>query len=104
MTHTPHDNVSRNAARATTTALAFVLAVSACGNGSAPHENAASGDLQGDPAIWVLSDGVSISTDSTTLTIDVTRVGCSSGVTGTPIDPVVKYEETRIHIYAQVTP
>ena len=59
---------------------------------------------RGDPAIWELVDPGTVSTTSTSLSIGVTRLGCSSGVTGQPLKPRVTYEDQRVVIVAEVEP
>lgn len=73
-----------------------VVAVSVLSVGCAPD--------RGDPAIWELVDPATVTSASTSLTLGVTRLGCSSGVTGQPVKPQVTYEDQRIVILAEVQP
>lgn len=88
-------------------AIVMAFSLTACSNDSGNGDPSPSPTVDGgigDSAIWVLSDDADLTPASTTVTIDVTRIGCSSGVTGTPLDPIVEYEPTRIIIRAHVAP
>ncbi len=52
------------------------------------------------PAIglWQLSDAAAVTVDSTAIAVDVTRLECSGGQTGTVLPPTVTYEADRILI------
>jgi hypothetical protein len=72
-----------------------VVVVSGCG---AP---AASG---GSIGVWELLDAAEVDPDSTTLRLGVTRLECSSGETGTVLEPDVQFERGRIVIRTDVEP
>jgi hypothetical protein len=59
---------------------------------------------RGDPAVWVLVNPATVTATTTRFTIGVTRLDCSSGVTGQPLTPWVTYEDQRVVIVAEVTP
>ena len=56
----------------------------------------------GDVATWEVLGGAS--TDSTSIEVGVTRLGCAGGQTGTPLTPGVAYEPDRIIIEINVDP
>ncbi|MHA7277118.1 hypothetical protein ACX80O_11430 [Arthrobacter sp. Hz1] len=53
-------------------------------------------------AIWRLPKGEEVSPSSTSFRVDVTRIGCSGGVTGPVLEPKITYEEDRIVIKTDV--
>ncbi|MFC7623868.1 hypothetical protein [Microlunatus sp. GCM10028923] len=57
---------------------------------------------EGVPGVWALPDDVSVTSRTTVLDLDVTRVECSGGVTGEVLEPKISYEPTRIVITADV--
>ncbi|MFB2581393.1 hypothetical protein ACEXQD_09080 [Herbiconiux sp. P15] len=70
-----------------------------------PTSSAASGpQTEGEPAVWFLADPSSVNPDSTSLDVDVTRMACSSGVTGDTLEPVVTYTEASVVIRIDVAP
>ena len=56
----------------------------------------------GEPGTWELLDPDSVTAGTTVLHLGVTRVDCSSGVTGKVLEPKVTYEPTRIVIETDV--
>lgn len=56
----------------------------------------------GDTATWVLRDPDRVTSASTEITIGVTRLDCSGGVTGEVLEPVVEYTGSRVIIRAVV--
>jgi hypothetical protein len=54
--------------------------------------------------LWELADPSSVTSESTTLDLGVTRLECSSGVTGAVLEPRVTYEAERILIRTDVAP
>lgn len=58
----------------------------------------------GDPATWTLADPAAVNAASTTLTLSVTRLGCSGGKTGEVLEPTFSTSGTQIIIRANVTP
>lgn len=56
----------------------------------------------GDPGIWTTLG--TVTPESTEITLGVTRLGCSSGVTGEVLTPVVDYSAERILILTNVAP
>jgi len=60
------------------------------------------GSNGGDAATWTVVDPAAVTEDTTELEIGVTRLGCSSGVTGEVLEPVVTYEPDQIVITVDV--
>lgn len=58
----------------------------------------------GEIGTWELLNSSEVTSDSTTLQLGVTRLGCAGGVTGTVRDPMVQVEQERIVIRADVEP
>ena len=58
----------------------------------------------GDPATWTLAEPDAVNAASTTLTLNVTRLGCSGGKTGEVLKPTVSTSDTQIIIRANVKP
>lgn len=58
----------------------------------------------GDVASWLLSEDQLLDPTTSFLVLDVTRLGCSGGVTGSVLDPVVVYEPDRVVIRTDVEP
>lgn len=61
-------------------------------------------DSTGAPATWQLVDPGGVTSDSTTLEVEVTRLDCANGVTGDLLAPVVTYEEDRVTIRIDAAP
>jgi hypothetical protein len=59
---------------------------------------------QGAVGVWELTNPEDVGAETTTLRLAVTRLECSSGVTGTVLEPEVAYEESRIVIRTDVEP
>lgn len=59
---------------------------------------------RGETATWTVRDPGAVSEESTTLELDVVRLGCASGVTGRVLDPDVSYHHDRIVIRIDVAP
>jgi hypothetical protein len=59
---------------------------------------------QGDPAVWVLPDPNALTPDSREFTADVTRLACSSGVTGTVLEPTIQEDADRVVVTFTVEP
>lgn len=75
--------------------------------GSRDSVVAASGSGQqpvGDIATWLLTEGELLDPMTSFLVLDVTRLGCSGGTTGSVLDPVVVYEADRVLIRTDVNP
>jgi hypothetical protein len=51
---------------------------------------------KGDPAVWTVKSRDDISSRSTSFTVQVSRLGCNDGVTGTVLQPIVRADETRV--------
>ncbi len=60
--------------------------------------------VQGEPAVWVLPDASAVTPDSREFTADVTRLACSSGVTGSVLQPTIREEAERVVITFTVEP
>lgn len=73
---------------------AAMLALAAC----QPFTSANTGD----PATWRLTSPSAVSAGSSEIDIEVTRLGCASGVTGEVLAPQVTYEEEQIVIRVDV--
>ncbi|MCW5952280.1 MAG: hypothetical protein KIT69_08490 [Propionibacteriaceae bacterium] len=56
----------------------------------------------GDLGTWVLLDPDQVTSASTAIRIGVTRLDCSSGVTGEVLEPVVEYTDSHVIIRADV--
>ncbi|WP_435743063.1 hypothetical protein [Nocardioides sp. SYSU DS0663] len=56
----------------------------------------------GDPAVWHVADAAGLTASTTTLTADVQRLGCNSGVTGRVLSPVVEYSPTQVVVTFEV--
>ena len=72
-----------------------VLGSGCASNVSLPGED-------GEPGVWELYDAESITPATSVLNLGVTRLDCSSGVTGNVLVPKVSYEPTRILIETDV--
>jgi hypothetical protein len=62
------------------------------------------GEQGGEPGTWELLEAGAVTASTTVLHLGVTRVDCSSGVTGKVLEPKVTYEQTRIVIETDVEP
>ncbi|MDQ0726057.1 hypothetical protein [Microbacterium sp. W4I20] len=60
--------------------------------------------VPGAPATWQLIDPDSVTSDSTTLEVEVTRLDCANGVTGELLAPVVTYDADRVTIRIDAEP
>lgn len=58
----------------------------------------------GDAATWTLAEPNAVSAVSATLTLNVTRLGCSGGKTGDVLKPTFSTSDTQIIIRANVKP
>lgn len=58
----------------------------------------------GEIATWALRNSSEVTSNSTMLQLGVTRLDCAGGVTGAVLDPLVKSEQDRIVIRADVEP
>ncbi len=58
----------------------------------------------GETATWRISKPTNLGRDSTNIEVVVTRLGCSSGVTGETLAPVVTYKSEQITIRIDVEP
>lgn len=74
---------------------------------SPPEASAASSEAPqsiGVPATWQIANSDAVGPDSTNFRVEVTRLECASGVTGTLLDPVVVYEPDQIIIQIDAEP
>ena len=62
------------------------------------------GVQSGATATWRISNPTNLDRDSTSVEVVVTRLGCSSGVTGETLAPVVTYTSEQIAIRIDVEP
>lgn len=53
-------------------------------------------DAPGDVAVWKLQSATDVDTSSTTFTALVNRLGCSGGVTGEVLEPIIDAGETEV--------
>ncbi|MCC6498400.1 MAG: hypothetical protein IT193_19300 [Propionibacteriaceae bacterium] len=58
----------------------------------------------GDTATWTLAEPDRVNPASTSFTMDVTRLGCAGGKTGTVLEPTFSISDTQIIIRANVKP
>ena len=58
----------------------------------------------GDAATWTLAEPNAVNAASTTLTLNITRLGCSGGKTGDVLKPTFSTSNTQIIIRANVKP
>jgi hypothetical protein len=67
-------------------------------------DTGSSASAVGNIGTWQLLNAAEVTPESTTLQLGVTRLECSSGVTGTVLDPRVRVEQERIVIRTDVEP
>jgi hypothetical protein len=108
--------------------LAFASVTTGCGNGASDGavttagsvitSNEITGDnarVAGDPAVWMTASGwaaanylppvaEAVTSESSTFTAQVTRLGCSSGITGEVLAPEIVLSETEIVVTFSVDP
>lgn len=65
---------------------------------------AAMPSLNGAPALWALADPDAVGPTTTVLTLEVMRSECSSGVTGTVLEPAITFSDSEVLIRAAVDP
>lgn len=53
-------------------------------------------DAPGDAAVWKLESAIDVVASSTTFTALVNRLGCSGGVTGDVLEPLIEVGETEV--------
>ncbi len=58
--------------------------------------------LAGDVATWSLAPEELLDPKTTFLIVEVTRLGCASGITGTVLDPQIQYDETQVLLRTDV--
>lgn len=58
--------------------------------------------LAGDVATWSLAPDELLDPKTTFLVVEVTRLGCASGITGTVLDPQIQYNETQVLVRTDV--
>ena len=58
--------------------------------------------LAGDVATWSLAPEELLDPKTTFLVVEVTRLGCASGITGTVLDPQIHYDETQVLLRTDV--
>ena len=58
--------------------------------------------LAGDVATWSLAPDELLDPKTTSLVVEVTRLGCASGITGTVLDPQIQYDETQVLLRTDV--
>jgi len=64
----------------------------------------AAGPTTGDLATWELAAPASVTAETRSLDLRVTRAGCSGGVTGDVLAPRVQYEDDRVVVTTDVEP
>lgn len=88
------------------------FALAACAGTASPEPRAtaivespsAAPETSGASATWELVDPDSITPETTSLDVEVTRIECASGVTGDLLAPVVSYDEDRVTIRIDAAP
>lgn len=58
--------------------------------------------LAGDVATWSLAPDELLDPKTTSLVVEVTRLGCASGTTGTVLDPQLQYDDTQVLLRTDV--
>lgn len=58
--------------------------------------------LAGDVATWSLAPDELLDPKTTFLVVEVSRLGCASGITGTVLDPQIHYDETQVLLRTDV--
>ena len=99
-------NQKRNAARLLGAIVAALLLAGCQQTGPGNEIGADEPDavLTGETATWQLGDSVNLGSDSTSIEVEVTRLGCASGVTGETLAPIVTYSSEQIAIRIDVEP
>jgi hypothetical protein len=60
--------------------------------------------IPGDSAVWWPAKDARLRSSSTAFTVDVSRLGCNSGVTGKVLEPSVDYGASRVVLTFHVQP
>ncbi len=88
-------------------AIAVAILLAGCqqtgpenGNGIGEPDGVQSGET----ATWRISNPTDLGRDSTSIEVVVTRLSCSSGITGETLAPVVTYKSEQITIRIDVAP
>lgn len=58
--------------------------------------------LAGDVATWSLAPDELLDPKTTFLVVEVSRLGCASGITGTVLDPQIQHDETQVLLRTDV--
>jgi len=99
-------NLQRTAARLLG-AITVALLLAGC-HQTGPENKIGAGDpdavLTGETATWQIGHSTNLDRFSTSIEVEVTRVGCSSGVTGETLAPIVTYTSEQIAIRIDVEP
>lgn len=80
-----------------------VLALTACGAPESATEKATPSS-QGAAAVWLLAEDAHLSDSSVRVPVEVQRLGCASGVTGSVRVPTVEYTDADIVVTFFVEP
>lgn len=75
------------------------------GGSTAPEGSPALSSLEplaGDVATWSLAPDELLDPKTTSLVVEVTRLGCASGTTGTVLDPQLQYDDTQVLLRTDV--
>lgn len=75
------------------------------GGSTAPMASPAGSALEppaGDVATWSLAPDELLDPKSTFLVVEVTRLGCASGITGKVLDPQIQYEDAQVLLHIDV--
>jgi hypothetical protein len=81
------------------------IGVTACSSGPSAQQDGGPIDykkLPGDGALGQLPQGAVVTSDDTSLMIEVTRLSCAGGVTGEVLEPAVSFTESEVVIVARV--
>ena len=99
-------NQKRNAARLLGV-IVVALLLAGCQQ-TGPENEIGAGEpdavLTGETATWQLGNSMNLGSDSTSIEVEVTRLGCASGVTGVTLTPIVTYTSKQISIRIDVEP
>ena len=75
------------------------------GGSTAPEGSPALSSLEplaGDVATWAPAPDELLDPKTTSFVVEVTRLGCASGVTGTVLEPQIQYDETQVLLRTDV--
>lgn len=107
---TRHSYVKRRSWLAIAGAV-LLASASACASDDGPSTHKSltdeieSSDLvDGDAAVWSISRGVELTSETTSFTANVSRLDCNSGVTGKVLEPQLDYGDSQVILTFGVEP